>query len=245
MNDHRPVAVVTGGSRGIGREIVLDLARGGYDVAFCYNSDSAAAQEVVAAATGGSVLPIRADVRDEQQVDEFLEAAEAKFGSPDCVITSAGVTDDQSLVSMSSESWHRVIDTNLTGVFNVCRRAAFGMVKQRSGAIVTIASVSGVYGNPGQTNYSAAKAGTVGFTKSLAKEVGRFGVRVNAVVPGYIDSDMTGHLTGPKRAALEKSIALRRFGEPADVADLVGFLVSDRARYITGAVLHVDGGITL
>lgn len=245
MNDHRPVAVVTGGSRGIGREIVLDLARGGYDVAFCYNSDSAAAQEVVAAATGGSVLPIRADVRDEQQVDEFLEAAEAEFGSPDCVITSAGVTDDQSLVSMSSESWHRVVDTNLTGVFNVCRRAAFGMVKQRSGAIVTIASVSGVYGNPGQTNYSAAKAGTVGFTKSLAKEVGRFGVRVNAVVPGYIDSDMTGHLTGPKRAALEKSIALRRFGEPADVADLVGFLVSDRARYITGAVLHVDGGITL
>ncbi|MFB8002580.1 3-oxoacyl-ACP reductase FabG [Nocardia sp. NPDC056000] len=245
MNDHRPVAVVTGGSRGIGREIVLDLARGGYDVAFCYNSDSTAAQEVVAAATGGSVLPIRADVRDEQQVDEFLEAAEAKFGSPDCVITSAGVTDDQSLVSMSSESWHRVVDTNLTGVFNVCRRAAFGMVKQRSGAIVTIASVSGVYGNPGQTNYSAAKAGTVGFTKSLAKEVGRFGVRVNAVVPGYIDSDMTGHLTGPKRAALEKSIALRRFGEPADVADLVGFLVSDRARYITGAVLHVDGGITL
>ncbi|MFB7716260.1 3-oxoacyl-ACP reductase FabG [Nocardia sp. NPDC056100] len=245
MNDHRPVAVVTGGSRGIGREIVLNLARGGYDVAFCYNSDSTAAQEVVAASTGGSVLPIRADVRDEQQVDEFLEAAEAKFGSPDCVITSAGVTDDQSLVSMSSESWHRVIDTNLTGVFNVCRRAAFGMVKQRSGAIVTIASVSGVYGNPGQTNYSAAKAGTVGFTKSLAKEVGRFGVRVNAVVPGYIDSDMTGHLTGPKRAALEKSIALRRFGEPADVADLVGFLVSDRARYITGAVLHVDGGITL
>ncbi|KZM72450.1 3-oxoacyl-ACP reductase FabG [Nocardia terpenica] len=245
MHDQRPVAVVTGGSRGIGREIVLELARGGYDVAFCYNSDATAAEKVVAAATGGSVLAIRADVRDEDQVNRFLETAAAELGSPDCVVTSAGVTADQSLAAMDSDSWHRVVDTNLTGVFHVCRRAVFEMVKQRSGAIVTIASVSGVYGNPGQTNYSAAKAGIIGFTKSLAKEVGRFGVRANTIVPGYIDSDMTGHLTDAKRATLEKTIALRRFGTPADVAALVSFLVSERARYITGAVLHVDGGITL
>ncbi|WP_054813915.1 3-oxoacyl-ACP reductase FabG [Nocardia arizonensis] len=245
MGENRPVAVVTGGSRGIGREIVLDLARTGHDVAFCYRGDAAAAAEVVEAAGTATVVPYRVDVSDGDQVNDFLTEVGDELGPPSCVVTSAGVTADGPLAAMDAESWSKVIDTNLTGVFNVGRRAVFDMVKQRSGSIVTISSVSGVYGNPGQTNYSAAKAGTIGFTKALAKEVGRFGVRANAVVPGYIDSDMTAAMSRARREAATSSIALRRFGNPADVANLVSFLASDRAAYITGAVLHVDGGITL
>jgi 3-oxoacyl-[acyl-carrier protein] reductase len=242
-SDARPVALVTGGSRGIGAAIVLKLATDGYDVAFCYRSAPAAAEQVskAAEAAGGRTLVRQVDVSDPQAAKAFVAETESELGPTATLVSCAGITRDNSLVTMADDDWSAVLDTNLTGTFHVCRAVVFPMMKRRRGSIVTISSVAGVYGNAGQTNYSASKAGILGFTKSLAKETGRYGIRVNAVTPGFIVTDMTEGVDDD----LKRQIPLGRWGEAAEVAELVAFLSSDRAAYITGGVFPIDGGIRL
>jgi 3-oxoacyl-[acyl-carrier protein] reductase len=243
----RPVALVSGGSRGIGRAIVRRLAHDGFDVAFCYRADADAADEVVksAAGTGARVVPHRVDVASLPEVRAFADAAESELGPIDAVVTSAGVARDNPLVRMTGEDWDAVMTTNLDGTYNMCRAAIFSFMKRRAGCVVTLSSIAGVYGNASQTNYAAAKAGIIGFTKSLAKECGKYGVRANVVAPGLIETDLTARLTEDVRKNILDRVPLGRFGTPDDVADLVSFLVSDRARYISGQVLGVDGGLVI
>jgi 3-oxoacyl-[acyl-carrier protein] reductase len=241
----RPVAVVSGGSRGIGRSVVLRLAEAGYDVSFCYRKDSDAAAEVLAGivAVGGQGLARQVNVTDPGEVRQWLAETESTLAPFELVVTSAGILHDIPLVMMSDEQWHDVIGVNLDGTFHLCRAAAFAMVKHRRGCIVNLSSVAGIYGNTAQCNYSAAKAGVIGFSKALAKEVGRYGIRVNAVAPGYIETDMVAGLADSIRSQALSKITLGRFGEPTEVADAVLYLAG--ARYVTGSVLQIDGGIAL
>ena len=241
------VALVSGGSRGIGAATVLRLARDGWDVSFCYRSDEDAARRVEkeAGELGPRILAVRADMASAAEATGFVRRTEDELGPVHAAVCSAGITRDKPLALMADEDWHQVMDTNLDGVFHLCRAAVFPMIKRRAGTMVTLSSVSGVYGNAGQANYAAAKAGIIGLTKSLAKEVGRYGVRVNAVAPGLIETDMTAGLAAPARTRLLDAVALGRFGTAPEVADLVAFLVSDQASYITGSVLEVHGGISL
>lgn len=237
------VALVTGGSRGIGRAVVLRLALDGYHVSFCYRSRQDAARELEKEASehGVRVISQRTDVTDPAAVAELVASTQRELGPIDAVVTSAGVIRDHPLVLLGRQDWNLVLDTNLDGTFHVCRAAVFEMMKRKAGCVVTISSIAGVHGNAGQTNYSAAKAGIIGFTRALAKEVGRYGIRANVVAPGFIATDMTDGLGD---AVLERAldrIPLGRLGRPEEVADLVGFLASDRAAYISGAVLQVDG----
>jgi len=242
-----PVAVVSGGSRGIGAATVLRLARDGWDLAFCYRSDEESARRVEkeAGELGARVLAVRADVASAAEAKEFVQRTEDELGPIGAVVSCAGITRDRPLALMQDSDWHQVMETNLDGVFHLCRAAVYPMMKRCAGAIVTLSSVSGVYGNASQVNYSASKAGIIGFTKALAKEVGRYGIRANSVAPGMIETDMTAVLAQPVRTRLLQSVALRRFGTPEEVADLVAFLVSDQATYLTGSVLEVHGGISL
>ncbi|MGW2775052.1 3-oxoacyl-ACP reductase FabG [Streptomyces olivaceoviridis] len=238
------IALVSGGSRGIGRAVVRRLARDGFDVSFCYRSNQEAAEELAkeAAEHGTRVLAVRCDVADPEDVREWYARTERELGPVDAVVTSAGVTRDRPLVLMGQDDWDGVLRTNLDGVYHVCRAAAFSMSKRRTGVIVNLSSVAGLYGNTGQANYAASKAGIIGFTKSLAKELGPRGVRANVVAPGLIETDMVG---GMPAAALErqlKGVPLGRLGRAGEVADLVAFLVSDQAAYITGAVVEIHGG---
>jgi 3-oxoacyl-[acyl-carrier protein] reductase len=241
------VAMISGGSRGIGAATVLRLARDGFDITFCYRSDETAAQQVAkqAAQSGVRILPVRADVADAAAVGDWMTRAQEELGPVDVAITCAGITRDRPLALMSDEQWGQVMDTNLTGVFHVCRTAAFGMLKRRRGSIVTLSSVSGLYGNSTQTNYSAAKAGIIGFSKALAKEVGRYGIRVNTVAPGLIETDMTAALSERSRAKLLGAIPLGRFGHVDEVAELIAYLASSRSAYVTGSVFEIHGGITI
>jgi 3-oxoacyl-[acyl-carrier protein] reductase len=241
------VALVTGGSRGIGRATVRALARDGFDVAFCYRSDDASARTLEKAGDefGVRITGNRVDVADAASVRAWIETTEERLGPVDAAVTAAGITRDNPLVLMEDEQWRQVIDTNLDGVYHVCRAVVFGMMKRRSGAIVNLSSVAGVYGHGTQTNYSASKAGIIGFSRALAKETGRSGIRVNAVAPGFIETDMVAAMNDKARKEALGSIPLRRMGTAEEVADLVAFLVSDRAAYITGAVLQIDGGITI
>ena len=239
------VALVTGASRGIGAAIALRLASHGAAVAVNYAGSAAAAQVVVdqIVSAGGRAIALQADVSDSGAASGLVEVAIAELGGLDIVVNNAGITRDGLLMRMSDADWSAVIDTNLSGVFNVTRAATRHLMKQRSGSIVNITSVVGLLGNAGQVNYAAAKAGVIGLTKSVARELASRGVRVNAVAPGFIETDMTASLTDNVRTATLSQIALGRFGAADDVANAVAFLASDDARYITGTTLAVDGGM--
>ncbi|HEY3121493.1 MAG TPA: 3-oxoacyl-[acyl-carrier-protein] reductase [Vicinamibacteria bacterium] len=247
MKATQPVALVTGASRGIGRAIALQLGWDGYDVGFCYRSSTEAAAEVEAElrALGRRVLCERCDVSDFEAVQRFVERVEKELGPLGLVVNCAGIARDNPLVLMDAKGWKDVLAANLDGIFNVCRSAVFGFMKRKRGCIINISSVAGVYGNPTQTNYSASKAGVIGFSRALAKEVGTYGVRVNVVAPGFIVTEMTSALTPRVSERMMSSIPLKRFGATQEVADLVSFLASEKAAYITGQTIHVDGGIVL
>jgi 3-oxoacyl-[acyl-carrier protein] reductase len=240
------VAIVTGASRGIGRAIALALATEGAKVVVNYARSSTAAEEIVATITanGGQALALQADVSQADQVEKLISGTLEAFGRIDILVNNAGITRDTLLLRMKLEDWQAVIDLNLTGVFLCTKAVAKGMLKQRSGRIINIASVAGQMGNPGQANYSAAKAGVIGFTKTVAKELASRGVTVNAVAPGFIATDMTGDL--PNTEDILKFIPLGRFGKPEDIAGMVRFLAADSAAaYITGQVFNVDGGMVM
>jgi 3-oxoacyl-[acyl-carrier protein] reductase len=241
MSNNGKAAIVTGGSRGIGRAIVLTLAEAGFNVAFSYAANQAAAAEVekAARAFGVDVLSMQADAADPQQAQALIDAAHKQFGRIDALINNAGVAKDNLLMRMSDEDWDKVLDTNLSGAFYTSRAASRIMLKQRSGAIIHMSSVIGVYGNAGQANYAASKAGLIGLTKSMAKEFGSRNITVNVIAPGFIVTDMTESV--PKEKLLEH-IPLGRLGEPEDIAKTVLFLITSGS-YITGQVIHVDGGL--
>lgn len=240
------VAIITGSSRGIGKAAALALAAEGASVVVNYARSSTAADEVVAEITeaGGTAIALQADVSQEDQVDALIKATKDKFGRIDVLVNNAGITRDTLLLRMKPADWQAVIDLNLTGVFLCTRAVAKLMLKQRSGRIINIASVAGLMGNPGQANYSAAKAGVIGFTKTVAKEMAPRGVTVNAVAPGFIETDMTSEL--PNTEEILKYIPLGRYGQSSEVAGLIRFLAADpAAAYITGQVMNVDGGMVM
>ncbi|RAM51135.1 MAG: beta-ketoacyl-ACP reductase [Hapalosiphonaceae cyanobacterium JJU2] len=239
------VAIVTGASRGIGRAIARELAKVGASVVVNYASSSQAADELVSeiVQAGGSAIALAADVSKEDQVDALINAAIEKFNRIDILVNNAGITRDTLLLRMKPQDWQAVIDLNLTGVFLCTRAVSKIMLKQRSGRIINITSVAGLMGNPGQANYSAAKAGVIGFTKTVAKELASRGITVNAVAPGFIATDMTNELDSE---GIIKYIPLGRYGQPEEVAGMVRFLAADPAAgYITGQVLNVDGGMVM
>ncbi|MGD2178627.1 MAG: 3-oxoacyl-[acyl-carrier-protein] reductase [Anaerolineae bacterium] len=247
MNLNDNVAVVTGASRGIGRAIALELARRGARVAVNYNTSAEAASEVVNAieAEGGQAIAVQADVGDFDQAAGLIESAVDTFGRIDILVNNAGTTRDQLLMLMREEDWDAVLCTNLKGVFNCCKAAARLMMRQRSGRIVNISSVSGIAGQGGQTNYAASKAGIIGFTKSLAKELGPRNVTVNVVAPGFVLTDLTEDLSEDLKQQAIETTPLRRMGQPEEIAHAVAFLASDLASFITGEVLTVDGGLVM
>lgn len=239
------VAIVTGASRGIGRAIALQLAGVGAKVAVNYASSSIAADELVNQinSNGGDAIALQADVSKADQIDALVNTVMEKWGRVDVLVNNAGITRDTLLLRMKPEDWQAVIDLNLTGVFLCTRAVSKIMLKQKSGRIINIASVAGQMGNPGQANYSAAKAGVIGFTKTVAKELASRGITVNAVAPGFITTDMTSDL---KADGILQFIPLGRYGEPDEVAGMVRFLAADpAAAYITGQTFNVDGGMVM
>jgi 3-oxoacyl-[acyl-carrier protein] reductase len=239
------VALVTGGSRGIGAAVCAELGAAGAEVVVNYASAADAAEGVCAAvrAAGGTAHAVAGDVSTPEGAAALVAHVESEIGPIAILVCNAGITRDNLIMKLSDDDWRAVIDTNLGGAFFTCRAVARPMLKRRGGAIVTVSSIVGVRGNAGQTNYAASKAGLIGLTKSLAKELGSRGIRVNAIAPGYIATALTDALPEPARDAILAGTPLGRLGEPADVARAVRFLVSDAAAFVTGDVLQVDGGL--
>lgn len=245
MSEEKRVALVTGASRGIGRAIALRMAREGVATAVNYRGDAAGAAGVVEAArqSGGEAEAFQADVADPRAAEALVATVHERFGRLDLLVNNAGITRDGLVPRLSHADWTAVLDTNLASVFYCCKAALRPMVRQRFGRIVNVASVAGLIGNAGQANYSAAKAGMIGFTKSLAKEWASRGITANAVAPGFIETDLLAAMTEAQRAKVAEAIPLQRVGAPDDVADAVWFLT--QAPYVTGHVLVVDGGLAI
>ncbi|HMO56171.1 MAG TPA: 3-oxoacyl-[acyl-carrier-protein] reductase [Roseiflexaceae bacterium] len=241
------VALVTGGSRGIGRAIAVTLAAAGAAVAVNYRDNQAAAEAVVAeiSAAGGQAFAIKADISRQEEVEQLFKAVIERYGKIDILVNNAGITRDGLLLRMKEEDFDAVLDTNLRGAFLCTKAALRPMARGRGGRIINIASVVGLAGNPGQANYAAAKAGLIGFTKSVAREMASRAITVNAIAPGYIETEMTGVLSDQVRAAILEAIPLGRIGIAQDVADMACFLASDAAAYITGQTIAVDGGMVM
>jgi len=240
-------AIVTGGSRGIGRAIVKELASRGARVAFTFTKNQEMADEVVREVkeAGGTAVGFKADAADAAGAAQVVRDTKAEFGSVDYLVNNAGITRDKLIMMMSEEDWDAVLDTNLKGVFNVTKPAVSIMVRQRRGSILNVTSISGVVGMAGQTNYSASKAAMIGFTKSLAKEIAKRNITVNALALGLIETDMTAGLPGEYKQKMLEQIPLGRYGTPQEVARVALFLLSDDARYITGQVVQLDGGLAM
>jgi 3-oxoacyl-[acyl-carrier protein] reductase len=240
------ICLVTGGSRGIGKRICIELAREGAKVAINYNSSTEAAKEVAkeVEAVGGSAFLCQADVSVFKQASDLVDNIYSEFGRLDVLVNNAGITRDNLLLRMSEKDWDDVLNTNLKGAFNTTKAATKYMLKQRSGRIINISSIVAIYGNAGQVNYAAAKAGIIGLTKAVAKELASRGITANAIAPGFIKTDMTSSLID-RDTSIPKKIPLRRVGLPEDVANLVVFLASEKSSYITGQVIAIDGGLTL
>jgi 3-oxoacyl-[acyl-carrier protein] reductase len=240
------VALVTGGSRGIGRAIALALRAQGAKIAINYATNETAAMDTIAALGGAEhAIMISGDVSDPAVGHRLVEETVQAFGKVDILVNNAGVTRDDLILRMSEEEWDKVIDTNLKGAFSVTKAAIRPMVRQRHGRIISVSSVAGIVGNAGQSNYSAAKAGMIGFTKAIAKEVASRNITANVIAPGFIDTEMTADLTEAQRGEVMKMVAVGRTGTPEDVAPAAVFLASDEAAYITGHVLTVDGGLVM
>ena len=240
-------AVVTGASRGIGRAIALALAKAGANIAVNYTSNSAAAEKVVKEIEelGVSALAVKADVSNTEQVENLVSEVLNKYKSIDILVNNAGITRDNLIIRMSEEEFDEVINTNLKGAFVCTKAISKVMIKQRSGKIINVSSVVGIIGNAGQSNYSAAKAGLIGFSKSMARELSKRGITVNAVAPGYIETDMTAAIPEKAREEFMKNIPLGRAGKPEDIAKAVLFLSSEYSDYITGQVINIDGGMVM
>lgn len=240
MNMLGKIVLVTGATRGIGKAIAKRLKDEGAELVVTGRDEG-----LLDAWRHEGALAVAADVTDNHQVENLVETIMERHGRIDVVVNNAGVTQDGLLMRMSDDDWNKVIDTNLTGVFNICRVTIRPMLKQREGRIVNISSVIGITGNPGQTNYAASKAGVIGFSKALAKEVASRNILVNVVAPGYIDTEMTQALTEEQRQNILRMIPLGRTGQGEDVASVVHFLVSEENRYITGQTIHCDGGLVI
>lgn len=248
MSFQGKTAIVTGGSRGIGRGIVIELARHGCQVAFTYASNAEAAQQVVTEceAFGVQVKAYQVDAANFEAAQGFVKDVKAQFGAVHYLVNNAGITRDKLILMMKEDDWDAVIDTNLKSVFNLSKAVAALLVRQKQGgSILNISSISGVIGMPGQTNYSASKAGMIGFTKALAKELASREITVNALALGMIETDMTGALDPTYREKVTEQIPLKRFGTVAEVARATAFLLSDDGRYITGQVIQIDGGLAI
>lgn len=241
------VAVVTGASRGIGRAIALKLADEGAKVIVNYSGSQAKAEEVVAAiqANGGEALAVQASVSKTEEVSALMDAAVKTFGSLDILVNNAGITRDNLLMRMKEDEWDDVLDTNLKGVFLCTKAVTRQMMKQRAGRIINISSIVGVAGNAGQANYVAAKAGVIGLTKTTAKELASRNILVNAIAPGFIETEMTEQLPEDIKQSMLTQIPLAKLGQPEDIAKAVAFLASDEANYMTGQTLHIDGGMVM
>lgn len=240
-------AIITGGSRGIGRAIAIMLAKEGVDVAFTYIKSSLEAENLKSEIEkqGVQSLALQIDVRDFDKTKELVEKTKLAFGKLDILVNNAGITKDMALMFMTKDDWQSVIDTNLNGLFNVTRNAIVTFLKQKSGNIVNITSISGITGMARQTNYASSKAGIIGFTKSLAKETAAYNIRVNAVAPGFIETDMVSSLKEEYKNELKKVIPLGRFGTAEEVANTTRFLLSDESNFITGQTIVVDGGLSI
>lgn len=241
------VALITGSSRGIGKAIALRLAKSGYDVAINYNGNEELAKSVMDECInlGVNAKIYKCNVSSFEDSKELVQEVISDFGKIDCLVNNAGITKDNLLLRMTEEDFDKVIDINLKGTFNMIKHVSKHMLKNRSGKIINLSSVVGVSGNAGQVNYSASKAGVIGITKSCAKEFASRGITVNAVAPGYIETDMTNVLSDEVKENVKKSIPLNRLGSPEDIANTVNFLASDEANYITGQVIHVCGGMLM
>lgn len=247
MNLIEKNALITGGSRGIGRAIALELAKEGANIAITYINNEGRAKEVIDEVEeyGVKGIAVKADVSSEEEVNNMIKIVNNEIGGIDILVNNAGITKDNLLIRMNSKDWDDVINTNLRGVYLCTKAVARGMMKKRYGKIINIASVVGISGNAGQGNYSASKAGIIGFTKSIAKELASRGININGIAPGFVETDMTDVLNEKIKGEMLNQIPLKRFAKPEDIANVAAFLCSEKANYITGQIINVDGGMLM